>query len=192
MRSSHQACILAFGLTCTLAFCSVRLLARRHDNVQELAARIQRESKPVKKAKLEIRMGTLLLDQAADAYDQHKIAQGQKLLSNSTHEMQDAAKLLDNTGRNAAKKPDGFMQLEIALRENARTLTELRERVFYLYRAPIDQALKTMSQTHAHVLVELFPGAVPPAAPSPPEKNAAGLHNASKHAAGAAGKGAQP
>ncbi|MGH9378159.1 MAG: hypothetical protein ACRD1I_05105 [Terriglobia bacterium] len=135
--------------------------ARRQDKAADLEARIQRESNPVKKAKLKIRLGQLDLDQATQAYDRQEISQGQKLLSESTAEMGDAWTLLKSTGRNPAKKPDGFMQLEIGLRESTRTLTALRRRIFYLYRDPIDSALKTLSQMHSQVLVGLFPGAAP-------------------------------
>lgn len=166
MRLSSPTRIAWGGLACALALCPARIWGRRHDNPQELAARIEREKNPVKKAKYEIRLGRLILDQAEQAYDGRQIPEGQKLLASYTRQMQDAWKLLAATGRNAAKKPDGFMQLEIALRENNRDLRELRRRVYYLYRRPIDQALKTLGQLHSKVLVDLFPGAAPPANPS--------------------------
>lgn len=163
MRLSPPTRIAWAGLACTLALYPALIWGRRHDNPQELAARIARENNPVKKAKYEIRLGRLILKQAEQAYDGRHIPQGQQLLSSYTRQMQDAWKLLNATGRIAAKKPDGFMQLEIALRENNRDLRELRRRVFYLYRGPIDQALKTLGQLHSKVLVALFPGAAPPA-----------------------------
>ncbi len=147
--------------------------ARRQDKAADLEARIQRESNPVKKAKLKIRLGQLDLDQATQAYDRQEISQGQKLLSESTAEMGDAWTLLKSTGRNPAKKPDGFMQLEIGLRESTRTLTALRRRIFYLYRDPIDSALKTLSQMHSQVLVGLFPGAAPSSSTPNAEKGKA-------------------
>lgn len=162
MRLSPPTRIAWGGLACALALYPALIWGRRHDNPQELIARIARENNPVKKAKYEIRLGRLILERAEQAYDGRHIPQGQKLLARYTHEMQDAWNLLSATGRNAAKKPDGFMQLEIALRENNRDLRELRRRVFYLYRGPIDQTLKTLGQLHSKVLVDLFPGAVPP------------------------------
>lgn len=178
------------ALLCIFALYPVPLWGRHHDTPQKLEARIARERNPVKKAKFEIRLGNLLLDQAEQAYDSRHIPQGQRLLANYTSEMQDAWKLLKSTGRNAAKKPDGFMQLEIALRENNRDLHALRRRVFYLYRGPIDEALKTLGQLHNTVLVDLFPGAVPP--PNLPPDSAAALHGASGAANAAAAKRARP
>ncbi|MGH9378488.1 MAG: hypothetical protein ACRD18_12670 [Terriglobia bacterium] len=192
MGFSRGAWITGLGLACALTLYPSILRARHHDNEPDLTARIQRENNPVKRAKLEIRMGKLLLDQAAAAYDHHQIPQGQKLLSSFTGEMQDAWKLLESSGRNAAKKPDGFMQLEIALRENARALNGLRERVFYLYRGPIDKTLKTLNQVHSRVLVQLFPGAVPPSAASPAAKGVPALQNTKRGANSGAGKGSHP
>jgi hypothetical protein len=164
---SHRVLPVVLCLTqaCVLALFPASAKARHHDNAENLREHIGREKNPIKKAKLEIRLGRLELDQAASAYDQRQIPQGQKLLSQSTSEMQDAWNVLKSTRRNAAKHSDGFLQLEIGLRENARLLRMLRQRVFYLYRGPIDETLKTLNQTHSEVLLALFPGAIPPAVP---------------------------
>lgn len=167
MRFSLRASTRSIALGCALILSPALIWGRHHDTARDLTPRIQREHNPVKKAKLEVRMGRVLLDEAMEAYDHNQIPKGKELLASYTTEMQGAWKLLQSTGRNAAKKPDGFMQLEIALRENRRELKQLRRRVYYLYRGPIDQTLKTVNQVHSHVLVELFPGAVPPPEPSP-------------------------
>lgn len=144
-----------------LVFFSAASEARRQDTTADLQARIQREKDPVKKAKLQIRLGRLEVGQAAEAYNHQQIPQGQKLLSESTIVMENAWTLLKSTGRNPAKKPDGFMQLEIGLREETRALDQLRRRIFYLDRDPVDSALKALNQIHSQVLVGLFPGAAP-------------------------------
>lgn len=142
----------------------------RKDTAADLQAKIDRESNPVKKAKLMVRLGHLDLRQAAADYDNHQMPQGEKLLVQSTTIMENAWTLLKSTGRNPARKPDGFMQLEIGLREETRSLSELRRRVFYLYRGPVDAALKTLNQMHAQVLVGLFPGAAAPPSQVPQVK----------------------
>lgn len=145
--------------------------ARRKDTAADLEARIDRESNPVKKAKLMVRLGRLDARQAEEAYDARQFPQGEKLLTQSTAMMQNAWTLLKNSGRNPARKPDGFMQLEISLREESRSLGQLRRRVFYLYRGPVDAALRALNEMHSQVLVGLFPGASPPPPlPAPPVK----------------------
>ncbi len=143
---------------CSLAACS--LLARGKDTEAKLVASIARERKPIKRAKLEVRLGTVQLRQAIRAYDRSQIPEGQKLLLSFLGDMENSWKILQSTGRNAAKKPDGFQQLEIALHEDARRLDDLRRRVFYLDRGPVEQALSTVERLHGKVLLALFPGAV--------------------------------
>ncbi|MGH9404985.1 MAG: hypothetical protein ACRD3D_04010 [Terriglobia bacterium] len=154
--------LAALCAMCVLIAFPARDEARRPPTVKELTARIEREGNPVKKAKLQVRLAHLEIVQAVSAYDHRRIQDGQKLLSTAAAEVQDTWRLLRSTGRNAARKPDGFMQLEIGTREDARLLNELRQRTFYLYRGPIDAALKTLTHLHAQVLLALFPGAAPP------------------------------
>lgn len=141
-----------------------RLWARHHDDAASLTAHIQREKNPVKKAKLEIRLSKLELEQAVGSYDHRQLDPGKQQLAAFLSRVQKAWGLLKSSGRNAASKPDGFMQLEIALREDARSLNDLRERVAYFNRAPIDQAIQQLNQLHSDVLIALFPGAAPPPA----------------------------
>lgn len=180
MPGSRNLRIVCVGLACALCFSPTSARARHKDTAAGLTAQIQRQKKPVKKAKLEVRLGQLEIDQAGDAYDHQQIPQAQKLLSASATEMQDAWSLLKGTGRNAAKKPDGFMQLEMGLSESIRVLHELRRRTFYLYRGPVNGTIKTLSQMHSQVLLALFPGAAPPG-PTRPGKAAT---RASQHTRG--------
>jgi hypothetical protein len=142
----------------------VRLWARHHEDAASLTAHIEREKNPIKKAKLEIRLSKLELEQAVGSYDHHQLDSGKQQLAAFLGRVQDAWGHLKSSGRNAASKPDGFMQLEIALREDARSLNDLRERVAYFNRVPIDQAIQQLNQLHSEVLIALFPGAAPPAA----------------------------
>ncbi len=155
--------VVVFGLSCLSLFLPSSLLVARRLDAGKLVARIAREKNPVKKARMEVKLGRFHLDQAIRAYDRRQNRQGQKLLGESQADLQNAWKTLEASGRNAAKKPQGFMKLEIGLREDLRLLRELRRQVFYLNRGPIDAALSSLGQLHAKVLVALFPGAVPPA-----------------------------
>ncbi len=153
------------------AFLPPALWARHKEDPVELEAKIGREKNPVKKAKLEVRLGALELQQAIGAYDDHQTHQGAKLLQQFSGTMEGSWGVLEGSGRNAVAKPQGFMELEIALREDARKLTDLRQRVEYFSRGPVDGTLKKLSQLHAKVLLALFPGAKPPAATNPEKTN---------------------
>ncbi|MGH9436735.1 MAG: hypothetical protein ACRD22_02265 [Terriglobia bacterium] len=169
LRTRTEAAGLRIAVACLsllfmYSFSARCLSARGKDSEAKLVAKIAREKKPVNKAKLEVRLGTVHLQQAIGAYEKRHIPQGQKLLASFLGDMENAWSILQASGRNAAKKPQGFQELEIALNEDARRLDDLRREVFYLYRAPIDQALSQVNQLHGKVLLTLFPGAAPPAA----------------------------
>lgn len=132
------------------------------DNAADLSARIEHEKNPVKKAKLEIRLSRVELEQARAAYERHRLDDGKKLLGSFLNVVNESWSTLKGSGRNAAKKPQGFMQLEIALREDVRTLNDLRERLSYFDRSSVDQAIHQLNQLHSEVLVALFPGASQP------------------------------
>jgi hypothetical protein len=160
--SRHRYAVAISGLASALVLLSGQVWARRHEDPAKLEDEIQRETNPVKKAKLEIRLARVELQQGLDAYEHNQVKQGQQLLGVYLQEMTDSWKVLRNSGRNAAKNPSGFMELEIALRENARFLNDLEERVTYLEQAPIRKALGAMNELHSRVLMVLFPGAAPP------------------------------
>lgn len=168
-RGFFSGCVIAAAALAAVALLPRRCEARHHDSVSDLQAKIGRESNPIKRAKLQVRLGRLEMTQAAEAYDHQRFQSGEALLSQSTASMESAWSLLESTGRNPARKPDGFMQLEIGLREEARSLTELRRRVFYLNREPLDAALKALNALHARVLLGLFPGAAPPGGSASPK-----------------------
>lgn len=179
-RRSFSGCVIAAAALAAVMLLPGKCEARRHDSVADLQAKIERETNPIKRAKLQVRLGRLEMSQAAEAYDHRRIQSGEALLSQSTASMESAWSLLKSTGRNPARKPDGFMQLEIGLREEARSLTQLRRRVFYLNRGPLDAALKALNALHAQVLLGLFPGAAPPGGSAAPKAKMPAYQNSSK------------
>jgi hypothetical protein len=145
-------------LTLTVGTPAVESFAPRHtDNEADLAARIAREPDPVRKAKYEIRLGEVKLQQAISAYDHDQFESGEKLLDSYFDKMKDAWKFLKDSGRDAARKPAGFKELDIALREDARRVDDLRHRVPFMDRGPLDQVTQEISETHAEVMAALFP-----------------------------------
>jgi hypothetical protein len=137
---------------------------------EQLLERLQREQNPVKKAKYEIKLADLKLQQARAAYQQRDLELGAKLLGALVEHMKSSWKILQESGRQAAKQPQGFKELEISLRQDGRLLDDLRHRLAYLDRDPVERATEELEQIHSQVLEALFPGAKrhtrnPPAAP---------------------------
>jgi len=130
---------------------------RRQDKEPDLLARIQRESNPVKKAKLEVRLGRVKLFQAIAALDQGNLTETNRLLGAYIETLNSAWERLKNSGRVAHKKPSGFKELDIELREDARYLEDLRHRIPYVDRGKADQIAGEVDKLRNEVLRELFP-----------------------------------
>jgi hypothetical protein len=139
---------------------------RRTDSEQDLLDRIQREQNPVRRSKLEIRLGRLKMQQAIDAYGQGRIDQGKSLLDGYLDRVKSCWQTLKGSGRNAVKQPQGFRELDIALREDSRTLEDMSKRISYFDREPVEQTMQEVNQVHDEVLHALFPSL--PGAPDKP------------------------
>jgi hypothetical protein len=132
------------------------------DPEAKLASKIARENNPVKKAKLETKLGRMKMQGAFAAYDQGQFDQCWKLLDEYLALMNQAWSDLVASGRVASKKPDGFKQLDIALRESHRDLQDFESRVGFSERQAADKISSQTVALRARVLDALFPGAVLP------------------------------
>jgi hypothetical protein len=128
---------------------------------EQLMQRIQSEQNPVKKAKDEIKLSSLKLTQIRDAYSQGHIEEGAKLLGVFADTIKGSLRVLQDSGRKASKQPEGFRELEIALREDARTLQDLGRTVSYIDRPPLENAAQELEKMRNEVLHALLPGAPP-------------------------------
>jgi len=129
----------------------------RHDTEEDLQRRLQRETNPVKKARYEIRLGRLKLLEAIDAFDKHDANKTWELLGAYLTHIRSSWQLLQGSGRDAFRHPEGFKELDIALREDARFLEDLSHRLSYYERGDVDKTAKEIGQIRAEVIKELFP-----------------------------------
>jgi hypothetical protein len=133
----------------------------------QLLARMQNEQNPVKKSKEETRLARIKLKQAIQAYTQGNAEQGTQLVSAFLGRIKDSWQALKSSGRNAARDSRGFRELDIELREDMRLLEDLKRRVSYFDRGPLENTEKELDQTRAEVLHALFPPARMPEAAKP-------------------------
>jgi len=124
---------------------------------ERLLARIQRETDPIKKSKCVTRLARIKLQQAIEAYEHGNIEQGVQLGRVYVVKVKDSWQLLKNCGRDAARDSRGFKELDIELREDARLIEDLKRRVSYFDRGPIEQTGKELEVVRAEVLQALFP-----------------------------------
>lgn len=152
------AVIAAVALAIVTAPCF--LGARHQETEQELLSRIARETNLPKKARLQAELATLKLDQAAEAFDHNQYDSGRSLLQQYMGWIHKAWTVLEQSGRDATRKPQGFKYLDITLRENGRALADLAERTPYEDRGPIEATAKSADAVHTQVIAALFPDGV--------------------------------
>ena len=156
----HWTCALT--LAAVMGFGSVAAVsAARKDTEADLLARISRESNLIKKAKLEIRLARVKLMQAKNAREEGDIESSLQLLEAYAARVRSAWETLQQSGRPAHKKPQGFKELDIALREDERYLEDLQRSISVLQREPVEKISSDMSKIRAEVLKALFPALVP-------------------------------
>ncbi len=166
--------IQSVGMLLVLASSALAVAPPARDTEQQLLARVERETNPVKKAKLLIRLGRMKLDQAFDAYARGDFDACQKLMDDYYARMQDAWEVLEKSGRSAARKPEGFKELDIALREARRDLEDFETRVSYQERQSVEKVRKQTDDLRSHVLNALFPAGKPKHRKQAPPPNPAG------------------
>ena len=149
------------------------ICALGRDTEEQLLGRIQGEQNPIKKAKYEIKLASLILAEVKDAYAQGHPEEGEKLVARLGETLKTSWKLLQDSGRKASKQPDGFRELEISLRETVRSLQDLERDVSYFDRAPLENAGQQLDQMRNEVLQALFPEDYPRShkASPPPQTN---------------------
>jgi hypothetical protein len=131
---------------------------RRPDTEADLLERIHRETNPVRKAKYEIRLGRLELLKSVEAYDKGRLEECLGLLDIYVEHMKSSWATLRSSGRQALRQPQGFKELEIALREDDRRLEDLKHRFPYADRGAVEKAQREVAQIRSEVFRALLPG----------------------------------
>lgn len=141
---------------------------RRRDSEADLLARLQREQNPVKKAKIEIRLARLKLLRGLDACQKDDHEQCQQGLSTYFDLISSSWQRLKSSGRQAVRQPQGFKELDIALREDLRRLEDLKRGVPFADRGEVEKTSEEIEKIRNEVLKALFPGERPKGAQNDP------------------------
>lgn len=162
MRRRFPVAGIPFLLLWTGISVQIAAPAFASDSEAKLLERLEREHNPVKRAKLEVDLGKLKLEQALRDYDPEDFSACLHGLNAYLERMRSAWNELEGSGRPAARKPQGFLQLEIALRESRRDLEDFESRISYDQREQVEKVRLETERLHDRVLDALFPGARPP------------------------------
>lgn len=149
---------LAMVLACILGHAPGQALPLSNDKTEaKLTRKLAREQDPVRKAKLDIKLARLKLHQAKDTRGKGDTEDSLKLLQVYHAHIQNAWNLLQKSGRPAHKKPQGFKELDIELREDARYLEDLKRSYSLADREPIEKIIANVEGIRAEVIKALFP-----------------------------------
>lgn len=128
-------------------------LARLDEEKNDLA----RTNDPVDRTRIQIRISDLMISFMIDAIQ----AGNPGLIPDLTVEYQDAIvdaqKTMMNSGRDPTRNVAGFRDLEIALRQQIRQLTDIGNSLTLAQRQPIDEVVVEATEIRNELLDALFP-----------------------------------
>lgn len=120
--------------------------------------RLEKETDPVGRAKIGIKISDILLADVSESVRQGNIPEMEQQLTQYAAAIQDAHQALVDSGRNAARKPEGFKELEITLRKHTRTFDDLTRMLNSLQaRVPLEKAKDLAVGIRDKLLKALFP-----------------------------------
>jgi hypothetical protein len=129
----------------------------RAKELQRERAKLQKETDPVDRAKIGIKISDILMADVGEAVREGDFDELQMQLTAYSETIETAHRDLLDSGRDAVKKPGGFKELEIALRQHVRKLDELSRMLNLQRRVPIEKTKDLASGIRDKLLKALFP-----------------------------------
>jgi hypothetical protein len=143
-----------------LGFTLLASSAAPQKKLAEDKSKFLQETDPVKRAKRLAKLSRdefKAVDKSARAGD---LAAALEQLAEYRNEVLDTQKRLNSTGVRASRKPAGFRQLEIALREFVRRLDDLTAEMDVGQRAPFLKIRRQLNAADQRLLNQIFPSRV--------------------------------
>ena len=137
-------------------FASRFAASRSDDTPERMRARIATEHDPVQRARLEIRLADMVLDQILKLYADGDVEKGEVSLKEMLSLSEQAYTDLFSTKRDPRSKPAGFKESEILMRQFARKLDDLRHTLVFDDRPPVEKALARVREMHEDLLLGLM------------------------------------
>jgi uncharacterized protein DUF5667 len=149
---------LCFQLTCTHLLTSVSYPSENKPEreYQKLLEKLQRETSPVPKAKVWIKMSEIDLEEAAQLIKEGKLDEANEFLTRYIDVIRQANETLKNSRRNAQKNPAGFKEFEISLRKQLRKLADLKLSYPVDQRGKMEQAIACAESAQEDMLQAIF------------------------------------
>lgn len=133
------------------------LLARAQKDLTSSKARYESETDPVARAKALVKLGRAEIRAAREAADAGSFDTALQYVKDFTDQGHASHDALVKTGVNAEKHSNGFRQLQISVRENARAIRELAGQIPFAQRQPFDALQQDLEALDQKLILELFP-----------------------------------
>ncbi len=143
----------------TAAIASLALLAplAAQDRLAAEVARYEQETDPVRKARALVKLGDGQIEEARKQLKAGDDVGSLHTLEQYRDEIQHMAEVLKSTGVDAEKKPAGFKELQISIRENVRRIDDLILTLPVDKRAFFREVRTDLVKTQNELIDALFP-----------------------------------
>jgi hypothetical protein len=129
----------------------------RAKELQKERAKLQKETDPIDRAKIGVKISDILVEDVGDAVRQGNLTEMEMQLTAYAETIETAHRALVDSGRDAVKKPGGFKELEIALRQHIRRFDELSRMLNLQNRVPVEKTKGLATGIRDKLLKALFP-----------------------------------
>lgn len=144
-----------------LFFVALVLSPVPRDNTPELRARYEHETNPVHKAELMPKLGTAEFREIEKDIASRQFEAAAQVLQQYRAEAEECSKGLDQTNIDAERKPAGFKQLQISVRESLDRLDRMIAGMTADEQTRFRRDRDGLEELNSHLLQELFPGQRP-------------------------------
>jgi hypothetical protein len=160
MRASQR--LVPILIVLALSSCAIRPNSLRPQNdkraerLQKERDKLSRATDPIDRTKSDIVISEILLSLAGEAIKAGEPEVMEKRLTEYVETIRDAHESMMKTGRDAHRKPKGFKELEIALRQQIRTLDDLARTITFEHRDSVEKAKTEASDIREDIFKALF------------------------------------
>jgi hypothetical protein len=139
------------------------------DRTAELRSRFEKETDPVRKARLVAQLADAEFRDMHEKIDDGNLSDAAEIAGRVRDEAQASKKLLDAKSRDAEAHPEGYKQLEISVRESIRRLDDIMVSLAKDDQKPLAEVRKDLDELDRQMIHQLFPKRPesPPAAAKP-------------------------
>lgn len=148
----------ALAATCVWLLALAATAVARDDTPEEIRAKIEQEQDAIKRARLEVRLAELFLVDSRKLYDDGDPEKGLAKLREVETLVRQAYDRMFATGNNPRRKPRGFKDTEIKLREFARDLEDLRVSLPTDERGDVEKVQSEIKDLQENLLHALMSG----------------------------------